>query len=134
MAGDVVRAGRRHDRRLLDALIVEAGVIGAFPGEHHEWNARLHGDGKLRGGLSEPGSAGDGRDADPAGTFRVHCRRRAGAVLVPDVDAAHAALGQRRGPMHVAVAKQGEQHRRPFLAKGLRQSLVDLQAELPSVV
>jgi hypothetical protein len=43
-----MRAGRRHQRRLVDALIVELGIDRRLAGEHHQRQAGTH-RGRKRG-------------------------------------------------------------------------------------
>jgi len=56
---DVARASRRHQRRLVDGLVVELGVDGRFAGKHHQGQAGADG-GRQRGHqLGHAGAAGD---------------------------------------------------------------------------
>ena len=109
MRRDVTRPGRRHQRRLIDRLIVELGVDRRLAGEHHQRQAGANRGRQRRHQLGHAGAARDRRNGDLAGRHVVGRRRRDGRVLVPDVDGLHARqFGERRTPVHVAVAHQDE--------------------------
>jgi hypothetical protein len=76
-----------------------------------------------------PRAAGDGGNGNLASGYVVGCRRRYGAVLVPDVDGMHAQeLGKGGGPVHVAVAHQDEL-RVDSLRKGHAHRVAEFMAE-----
>ncbi len=107
--GDVMRPGRRHERRLIDRLVVVFGVDRRLAGEHHHRQAGAHRGRQRRHQLGHAGAARDGGNGDLAGGHVVGCRRRHSGVLVPDVDGLYARqLGKGGGPVHVAVAHQDE--------------------------
>ena len=109
MRRDVARAGRRHERRLIDGLVVELGVDRRLAGEHHHRQAGAHRGRQRRHQLGHAGAARDRRNGDLAGCHVVGSRRRDGRVLVPDVDRMHARqFGEGGAPVHVAVAHQDE--------------------------
>ena len=109
MRGDVMRPGRRHQGRLVDVLVVELGVDRQLAGEHHHRQAGANRGRQRRHHLGHARAARDGGNGDLAGGYVVGCRRRYGAVLVPDVDGMHARqFGKGGGPVHVAVAQQDE--------------------------
>ena len=109
MRGDVMRPGRRHQRRLVDVLVVELGVDRRLAGEHHHRQAGANRGRQRRHQLGHARAARDGGNGDLAGGYVVGCRRRYGGVLVPDVDGMHARqFGKGGGPVHVAVAHQDE--------------------------
>ena len=109
MRGDVMRPGRRHQRRLVDVLIVEFGVDRRLAGEHHHRQAGANRGRQRRHQLGHARAARDGGNGDLAGGDVVGCRRRNGGVLVPDVDGMYARqFGKGGGPVHVAVAHQDE--------------------------
>ena len=104
-----MRAGCRHQRRLVDGLVVEPGVDRRLAGEHHHRQAAAH-RGRQRGHqLGHAWAARDGGHGDLAGGDVVgRCRSDRG-VLVPDVDGVHARQFRKGGgPVHVAVTHQGE--------------------------
>ena len=104
-----MRSGRRHQRRLVDVLIVEFGVDRRLAGEHHHRQAAADRGRQRRHQLGHAWAARDGRNGDLAGGDVVGCRRRHGGVLVSDVDGMYARqFGKGRGPVHVAVAHQDE--------------------------
>ena len=106
---DVTRAGRRHQRRLVDRLVVELGVDRRLAGEHHHRQAGAHRGRQRRHQLGHAGAAGDRGNGELAGRHVVGCRRRDRRVLVPDVDGMHARqFGEGGAPVHVAVAHQDE--------------------------
>ena len=84
--GDVMRAGRRHQRRLVDRLVVELGVDRRLAGEHHHRQAGANRGRQRRHQLGHARAARDGGNGDLAGGDVVGRRRRYGGVLVPDVD------------------------------------------------
>ncbi len=107
--GDVMRPGRRHQRRLVDVLVVELGVDRRLAGEHHHRQAGANRGRQRRHQLGHARAAGDRGNGDLAGCYVIGCRRRYGNVLVPDVDGMHARqFGKGGGPVHVAVAHQDE--------------------------
>ena len=109
MRGDVMRPGRRHQRRLIDRLVVEFGVDRRLAGEHHHRQAGANRGRQRRHQLGHARAAGDGGNGDLVGGDVVGCRRRHGGVLVPDVDGLYARqFGKGGGPVHVAVAHQDE--------------------------
>ena len=104
-----MRPGRRHQRRLVDGLIVELGVDRRLAGEHHHRQAGANRGRQRRHQLGHARAARDGGNGDLVGGDVVGCRRRDGDVLVPDVDGMHARqFGKGGGPVHVAVAHQDE--------------------------
>ena len=109
MRRDVTRPGRRHQRRLVDGLVVELGVDRRLAGEHHQRQAGANRGRQRRHQLGHAGAARDRGNGDLAGRHVVGCRRRDGRVLVPDVDGMHARqFGEGGAPVHVAVAHQDE--------------------------
>ena len=109
MRRDVTRAGRRHQGRLVDGLVVELGVDRRLAGEHHHRQAGANRGRQRRHQLGHARAARDGGNGDLAGGYVVGCRRRYGGVLVPDVDGMYARqFGKGGGPVHVAVAHQDE--------------------------
>ena len=109
MRGDVTRPGRRHQRRLVDVLVVEFCVDRRLAGEHHHRQAGANRGRQRRHQLGHAGAARDRGNGDLAGCDVVGRRCRYGDVLVPDVDGMHARqFGEGGGPVHVAVAHQDE--------------------------
>ncbi len=109
MRGDVMRPSRRHQRRLVDVLIVELGIDRRLASEHHHRQARANRSRKRRHQLGHARAARDGGNGDLAGGDVIGCGRRYGAVLVSDVDSMHARqFGKGGRPVHVAVAHQDE--------------------------
>ena len=123
---DVTRAGRRHQRRLIDRLVVELGVDRRLAGEHHQRQAGAH-RGRQRGHqLGHAGAARHRRNRELAGGDVVGCRRRDRRVLVPDVDGVHARQFREGGaPVHVAVAHQDELRVDPLGKKRFREGFVE---------
>ena len=107
--GDVTRAGRRHQRRLVDRLVVELGVDRRLAGEHHHRQAGAHRGRQRRHQLGHAGAARHRRNRDLAGRDVVGGGRSDRRVLVPHVDGMHAGKFRKGGaPVHVAVAHQDE--------------------------
>ncbi len=109
MRGDVMRAGRRHQRRLVDILIVELGADRRFAREHHQRQAGANRSRKRRHQLGHARAACDGGNGELVGGDVVGRGRRHRGMLVPDVDGMHAwQFGKGGRPVHVAVAHQHE--------------------------
>ena len=126
--GDVMRAGRHHERRLLDRLIVPAGVDRRLAGKDDQRDARPRRHRQRGHELGDAGPAGDGGNADLAGRAVIAHGHGAGAMLVPDGERVHAVeVLHGRGPMHVAVAHQGEMGVDAFGREGMGQRFVDRQ-------
>src|SRR5262245_23193768 len=88
---------------------VTFGVDRRFAGEHHHGQAGANRGRQRRHQLGHARAARDGGNGDLAGGYVVGCRRRNGAVLVPDVDGMYARQFRKGGgPVHVAVAHQDE--------------------------
>ena len=83
MRGDVTCPGRRHQRRLVDVLVVELGVDRRLAGKHHHRQAGANRGRQRRHQLGHAGAAGDRGNGELAGRYVVGCRRRDGNVLVP---------------------------------------------------
>ncbi len=127
MRGDVVRPGRRHQRRLIDRLIVVFGVDRQLAGEHHHRQAGANRGRQRRHQLGHAGAAGDGGNGDLVGGDVVGGRRRDGGVLVPDVDGLYARqFGKGGGPVHVAVAHQDELRVDALREEGIGEGFVEL--------
>ena len=123
---DVFRAGRSHQRRLIDRLVVELGVDRRLAGEHHHRQAGANRGRQRRHQLGHAGAAGDRGNRDLAGCHVVGCRRRDGRVLVPDVDGLHARqFGKGGAPVHVAVAHQDELRVDSFRKEGFCEGFVE---------
>ena len=126
MRGDVTRPGRRHQRRLVDVLVVELGVDRRLAGKHHHRQAGANRGRQRRHQLGHAGAAGDRGNGELAGRYVVGCRRRDGNVLVPDVDGMDARqFGKGGGPVHVAVAHQDELRVHPLRKERIREGFVE---------
>jgi len=112
-----MRTGRGDQRRLLDVLIVERRLIGAFAGKDDQGDACLDGSRKGGHGLRQAGAAGHRGNTHFSGRVAVHSGHGTGAVFMPRIDSAHTEGREAGCPIHVAVAKQREQHLRSFRAK-----------------
>ena len=125
--GDVMRPGRRHQRRLVDRLVVVLGVDRRLAGKHHHRQAGADRGRQRRHQLGHARAAGDRGNRDLVGGDVVGGRRRHGGVLVPDVDRFHTRqFGQGGGPVHVAVAHQDELGVDPLGKEGVCEGFVEL--------
>ncbi len=125
MGGDIGGSGRQNKRCLIDVLVVPCRSQRAFPGKDHQRNPGAHRRWQGRHDLGQPRPAGDRGHADLAGRIGIAGRHRAGAMFVPGVVERDAKLAQTDGPMHVAIAQQGEQPGHALGMEGFGQTVVN---------
>jgi hypothetical protein len=122
-----MRAGRRHQRYLVDVLVVELGIDRRLAGEHHHRQAGAHRGRQRRHQLGHTRTAGDRRRGDIAGGDVVGRGSCDSAVLVPHVDGLHTGqAGKGCRPVHITVSHQSELRVDALREKRFREGFIEL--------